>query len=202
MTNFINKNIIRTSINTFFKGWLFIILAIILFYGFTFWYKPVGIYWVGVVIFDLFFLLMFLAGISELFYAVKCVINPKKHDIFKTFAKYGNMEQIQNELEREITVGKKLFPNTFFTENYLIKNSLCSLEVVKFSRITRVYEKKVTTYLNFVLPIDTDYSIMIHANSKHEIEIPFRKKNVRPFLEFMISKNLDIKIGYSEKSGN
>jgi hypothetical protein len=197
MTGFINKQIIRTSILSILNQTVWVIIACVLFYVFTLWIDPKGINWIGVILFDLFFLFIFLAGVWEIFYSIKYLINPKKHNIFKSFEKYGNHSKIQREVENEITTGQKLFKKTIFTKNWLLKNSFTSLDAVKFEDIIWIYEKKVTTLLNFVIPISTNYSIIIHAKANQEIEIPISKKNVSSFLDFIISKNPTTLIGYS-----
>ncbi len=200
MTEFINKQITKTSIYNTLNGILWVVFTTILFYGFTFWFHPKGSEWFGVVLFDIAFVALFYDYSEKIFQAIKCIINPKNHKTYKTFEKYGNATQIKNQVEKEITSGQKQFPKTIFTQNWIIKNSRSDFDCINIADISWFYEKKTTTFLNFVVPVKTDYSIIIHTNKKQETEIPIHKKNVPLFLENITIQNNRAHIGFTDEN--
>jgi hypothetical protein len=197
MTGFINKQIIKTSIYNILNGILWVAFSCVLFYGFTFWIHPSGSEWIGVVLFDIAFLALFFTYGEKVVYGIKSLINPQNHKTYKTFKKYGNPIEIKNQIEKEISKGQKLFSKTIFTQNWIIKNCNLDFDCLNIAHISWAYEKKTTTFLNFVVPVNTDYTIIIHTKKEQEVEIPVNKNNVYPFLDWLITQNQEARIGFS-----
>jgi hypothetical protein len=200
MNNFINKQIIKTSIFSALNAIVWVTIASILFYGFTFWIHPSGSDWVVVVLFDIAFLALFFTYAEKIIQGMGCLFNVKNHKTYKTFKEYGNIIEIKNKIEKEISNGQKQFPKTIFTQNWIIKNCNLDFDCVNIWDISWAYEKKTTAFLNFVVPVNTDYSIIIHTKNKQEVEFPVTKFNVSRFLDWIISQNQDARIGFSDEN--
>jgi hypothetical protein len=200
MTNFINKQIIKTSVFSILNGIVWMAFASILFYGITFWYHPKGSDWVAVVLFDIAFLALFFTYGEKIVYGIRCLFDFKNHKTYKIFEKQGNAIHIKNQIEKEISKGQKQFPKTIFTQNWIIKNCNLDFDCVNIASISWAYEKRTTTFLNFVVPVNTDYSIIIHTKNKQEVEFFVTKFNASRFLDWVISQNQEVRIGYTEEN--
>jgi hypothetical protein len=202
MTGFIFQQIKRKSINRIGIGIFWLSLSILMAYFLTIYAfaNVQGSNWIGVLILYLIILFMLLVGIYEIAYGIKCLTNPAKHDAFKIFKQFDG--DVTNEIERELADGKKYFPKTIFTRNWLFKNTLSDFVPVFIPDICWVYEKKVTSTLNVLITIGRDYYAMVYTSKGQEIEIPLRSKEVRAFLELLQLQNKEVRIGYSDEHKN
>jgi hypothetical protein len=202
MIPFINQYIQKTSIYNIGKGIFWIVLALCLAFIFNIWYKaPSGSYlWIGIFIFDILFVFMAVAGVWEIVMSIKYLINPITHEVYKLLKKYERQPNLYENVNQELKQLTKPFSNTVLTENWLIKNSRFDIEFINISDIAWVYEKKITTTLNTIIPVGMDFCIVIHTLKAQVVEIPIKQIEVSQFLQLLQNLNENSRLGCSEEN--
>jgi hypothetical protein len=202
MIPFFHQKIKRTSFGGILKGLSFIAFALLLFYGFNFFNKAdyATYMWVGVIIFDLLFLLIFVAGIWEIVVAVKYLLRPLKHPSYKLLEKYPEIKNIEAAVDMELSQCIKPFFNTILTQNWLFKNSITEFAPIYIKDLAWAYEKKITTTLNTIITVGKDFYIVLHTTKGQEVEIPVKKTEVEAFLNKIYELNKSVRLGYTDEN--
>jgi hypothetical protein len=202
MIPYINKRIKITSIYNVFKGVFWIASALCLAYVFNIWYKAPeeGYLWIGIIIFDIIFLLFAIAGIWEIVIAIKSLVNTKHHEAYKLLKKYEHLPNLYESINEELSQSSKPFSNMLLTKNWLFKNSISTIEPIYIMDMAWAYEKKITTTLNIIITVGKDFYIMIHTLKGQAIEIPVKKVEVPFFLNLMLDINRNTRVGYTDEN--
>ncbi len=202
MIPYIDKRIRITSVYNVFKGVVWIALALYLVYVFNIWYKAPteGYLWIGIIIFDIIFLLLAIAGIWEIVIAIKCLVNTKHHESYKLLKKYEHLPNLYENINEELVQKVNPFSNMLLTKNWLFKNSMSTIEPIYIIDIAWVYEKKVTTTLNTIITVGKEFYIVIHTAKGQEVGIPVKKMEVPFFLNLILDINRNTRVGYTEEN--
>jgi hypothetical protein len=202
MIAYINKRIKATSVYNIGKGIVWIMVALSLVYVFNFWYKAPteGYLWIGIIIFDIFFLLLVIAGIWEIVVAVKYLFRPLKHPSYKLLEKYPEIKNIEAAVDMELSQCIKPFSNTILTQNWLFKNSITEFAPIYIKDLAWAYEKKITTTLNTIITVGKDFYIVLHTAKGQEVEIPVKKTEAEAFLNKIYELNKSVRLGYTDEN--
>jgi hypothetical protein len=202
MIAYINKRIKATSVYNIGKGIVWIMVALSLVYVFNFWYKAPteGYLWIGIIIFDILFLLLIIAGVWEMVIAIKCLVNTEYHEAYKLLKKYTHLPNLYENINQELAEHTKPFSNMLLTKNWLFKNSNSDIEPIFITDIAWVYEKKITTTLNVIITVGKDFYIVLHTTKGQEVEIPVKKTEVETFLYKIHELNQITRFGYTDEN--
>jgi hypothetical protein len=202
MIVYINSRIKATSVYNIFKGIVWIMVALSLVYVFNFWYKAPteGYLWIGIIIFDILFLLLVIAGVWEIVISIKCLYNPASHEAYKLLKKYEQQSDLYENINKELVQHIKPFSNMLLTKNWLFKNSNSDIEPIFIADIVWAYEKKITTTLNTIITVGKDFYIVLHTAKGQEVEIPVKKTEVETFLYKIHELNQITRLGYTDEN--
>lgn len=186
---YLAKRIRQTCFNRIAQGIGFIVggVGVGAFLG---WYmagQAVLIYRVGAAVLVLVCVFALVAGVYEIVDAVRCLLAPARHPLYKLLARYGDARAIADGIEQELATGqeKLRFPHAIVLRDWILNTSFLEIMPIYRRDIIWAYQRQTTTRINGVVPVGKDYEMMIHTRKGQEVAIAMPPDQVDTFLAWL-----------------